>query len=273
VLNIQTHAMHLVYNCMSDYYFSKFYQDIKEQDWPQISSFTEFCTAPDPIKQECYSVHNLSTVLDNLESTEHYRSTDRHMSLGFKKHNLVFVPVLKCASSYFNQVFTAELSGWEKINLYQQDWNQIRAFGVIMDPYQRRLKGILQILTGLYSTQQLAQLIDQNSALLSMIPWLDTHSMPYNVLYGDLFEKIEWIPMEIGVKHVTDELNKILVHDKIAYPTEFVNQSSQEKLQLYHRLQQVMMTPPHDEFQGAVEFAKDLKVYRKLLAKYSDLLE
>jgi hypothetical protein len=72
---------------------------------------------------------------------------------------------------------------------------------------------------------------------------------------------------------VTNELNKILVHDKIAYPTEFVNQSSQEKLQLYHRLQQVMMTPPHNEFQGAVEFAKDLKVYRKLLAKYSDLLE
>lgn len=265
-----------LYTAMSDYYLSRFFQDVKAPGWPDMHNFAQFVlTAPDHITKECHDQHGLQTYLHDLGSVDYFRRTDRHLSLGYKKQDLVFVPVLKCASTFFADLFLHQLIGWQPINLYDQDWSRIKPFGLLMEPSTRRINGIMQVLQGLYSVADLERLVNTDRALgqiLSLIPWLDSHSMPYTIMYGNLLSKINWIPMEIGQENWVYEINKILVDDQITYPCKSVNQTPKNIVELRKKLAEIMMSPPNNEFQGAISFAEDFQFYSNLLVKFTQNL-
>ena len=53
---------------MSDYFFTKFYDQAKDQSWSQVNTYTEFLKLPNTIKQECFHLHNLRARLNELEN-------------------------------------------------------------------------------------------------------------------------------------------------------------------------------------------------------------
>ena len=262
---------------MSDFYFSKLYRDVKGDDWIEQDNLSDFLSsAPRDVIDECFAHHNFEQHLTDLGNVEHFRRHHRHLSLAYKKNNLVFVPVLKCASTFFCDLFTNRFQGWSTVNLYELDWTGIKAFGILMDPYQRRLNGIMQILCNIYGLAKLESLLDHDqdfANVVAMIPWLDAHSMPYCVMFGDLLHRIHWIPMEIGRQQWISQLNGILTEDRIdpSYPA--LNKTNPAAVQVREKLKRAMLSPPHNEFIGAIAFAEDSKFYSALMSRYTSFFD
>ena len=262
---------------MSDYYFSKLYQDVKETDWHDQDNLSTFLTSAAPgVIDECFEHHGFHQHLANLGSPAYFRQHHRDLSLVYKKHDLVFVPVLKCASTFFDDLFTNRFQGWSTVNLYELDWSDIKVFSVLMDPYRRRLNGIMQILRNIYGLHKLESLLDHDhdfANMVSMIPWLDAHSMPYSMMFGSLIHRIHWIPMEIGKDQWISQLNDILTDDQIDPAWPAVNATDLAGVQVREKLKRALLSPPHNEFVGAISFAEDFQFYRDLMSRYLSVLD
>jgi hypothetical protein len=102
------------------------------------------------------------------------------------------VRTLKCASTFFWESFR-EL-GWWEIKFVEIDWMNQHVFSHMMDPDQRRHKGV-------------AEYIDMNDAydmyyqnitfrnFVAHTPTLDQHSISYHDQYGNYCNHIDWIPL------------------------------------------------------------------------------
>jgi hypothetical protein len=264
---------------MIDFYLTRFYQDVKDYSWPDILTYNDILKLPDSIHNELVSVHDLDRRLNEIESKNYWQRNNRDSSVGFKKNNVVFVPVLKCASTYFTQLFLNEFTGWTEVNLHDQDFDKIKVFGCIMHPLTRRLKGIVESLGMSYNTPEsearLICLLENDihfQNFISRVSICDSHSMPYTTVYGDYLHKINWIPMEIGHENITQSINNFLeingLPDRIN-TTKIVHKSGQNKLHMYQLLLDLYFNHKDDEFQGMIMFASDLKFYHELIKKFS----
>ena len=105
---------------------------------------------------------------------------------------LTYVRTLKCASTFFWETF--KKIGWSEIRFNEIDWKNQHVFSHMMDPDQRRHKGV-------------AEYIDMNNAydlfyhnetfrkFVAHVPSLDQHSVSYYDQYGNYCNQIDWIPL------------------------------------------------------------------------------
>ena len=105
---------------------------------------------------------------------------------------LTYVRTLKCASTFFWETF--KKIGWWEIKFNDIEWKNQRVFSHILDPDQRRHKGV-------------AEYIDMNDAydlfyhnetfrkFVAHTPALDQHSVSYHDQYGNYCNQIDWIPL------------------------------------------------------------------------------
>ena len=262
---------------MIDFYLTQFYQDVKDPDWPDISTYNDILLLPQHIQDELEQTHGLSRRLDNIESTDNWRKTNREIAFGYCKNNVVFVPVLKCASTYFTHNFLNQFSDWKIVNLHDQDWTKIKAFGCMMHPLVRRLKGVTEMLFCAYSEDRLDELINllehdlSFRGIIANISVADMHTMPYTVMYGKYLDKIHWIPMEIGNNNMAAKVNQFLQKNSIIDQIpldEAKHKSTDKKLQIFNLLIKVYFSHPANEFPAIFLFADDLKFYHKLIKSF-----
>ena len=88
---------------MTDYYIKHFYDQVKDPSWPDVKNYNELINLPDKILDECNHIHELPTRLSQLEDTLYWK--DELNLIGFQYKNLVYVPVAKCANSYYTNFF------------------------------------------------------------------------------------------------------------------------------------------------------------------------
>jgi hypothetical protein len=265
---------------MTDFYLKKFYQDVKDESWSDISTYNDVLDLPLDIQTEMNVVHGLDKRLSEVESIDYWRKTSRHTSTGYKKNNVIFVPVLKCGSTYYHQLFLNQFHGWEIVNLYDQNWDQVKVFGCIMHPLTRRLKGITELLFKAYQcdANQVINDINTNAGLRAFIARVsvcEDHTMPYTTMFGDLLEKINWIPAELGKVKVINYINDFLKFNGVTDQVDelvSVHASSPGQLKLYELVVKLYLENEDDEFPGIKLFADDLKFYHQLVRKYN-LLE
>lgn len=114
----------------------------------------------------------------------------------YRQGNLVYVRNLKCASTFFSNVF--ESSGWQRILYSSINWDQDHVFGHIREPIYRRSMGIVERVT---MCKLLEELINDSrmSNLLCTASVLDEHTVPYLDYFGPQGWKIDWIPLIGGV--------------------------------------------------------------------------
>lgn len=260
---------------MSDYFFKKFYDDVRTDHWPLVANYNDFLKLPKHIIDECYQLHNLQIRKDQIESQKYWIARS-NLAIGYKSNDLIYVPVFKCASTYYTQFFHESL-GWEKINLWQQDWSQVSAFGIIMHPITRVLKGLTQTMGMSYNYNYekiLVQLQDPDYLnFVRSISICDPHSMPLRFSYGELFEKIHWMPMELGVDRIKDLMTEIALNHGIVLDIprgdKQGNQSSDVKTKIFEIIRNNWLaSEPTGDFYAL--FADDLKSYHKIVENYHE---
>ena len=166
---------------MSDVFLQEAYNQIKDSAWPDIETYYDFIKLPNGIKSECYRLHDFQSVVNRSEDAEYWR---KYSLSGFKFDNLVYVPVSKCASTYYGTLF--ENLGWKKLPLYNVDFNSVSAFGIIMDPITRYLKGITEwIWTADLLPSYVGDLENQDlfNRITSKLLFPDYHTLPYTIVY------------------------------------------------------------------------------------------
>lgn len=131
-----------------------------------------------------------------------------------RHQNLIFVKNLKCAGSMFYQNLISTF-GWEPIQYNDIDWLQDRVIAHIMDPMERRLKGLVTML----KVRGLLEDYIDNRDHLSILKYsfaLDPHTINYTDFFGKNIDKIDFLPLsrnradniEMFVNHVNHMLEK-----------------------------------------------------------------
>jgi len=148
-------------------------------------------------------------------------------------NNLVYLRTLKCASTYYSTLL--KNNGWQCQSATTINWDQDHVFSFIMNPFERRIKGLAELI----EITKNYKLLDQDKNFWSMVLYLDLHSIPVTLALGNLVKKIDWIP--IGHTISNDELFvKLLDHYqiKLNFDNPPVNkyQASNAKIELYNRI-------------------------------------
>lgn len=177
--------------------------------------------------------------------------------------NLVYLRTLKCASTFYSELFLA--NGWIKQTTKDIDWNRDYVFSFIMDPYVRHIKGLVEDIVSLKIDQVLLDTFDE--VIWSNLPWIGIHSIPITMRLIDIYERIDWIPIDgEHPKHedITDALLKkyeIELDWGIDVPR---NESDEYKHALFKKLLELSKFK-HDKFNL---YFKDQELYKQALAKY-----
>lgn len=200
---------------MLDHEIVKFYNSVKDPLWPEIHSYADYSLLPNVIKDECDNLHDFNNRKKEICNSDYWINATTEICV-YK--DLAFVPIAKCAYVYYTTLFNN--LGWEKVSLKDVDLKNIKLFGVVMHPLQRRLKGISQWLVFSYQKNQNSNFLTnpwikssapdidwdqlfidiQSTYLKNIIRSVfisDVHSMPYSLEFGSLLDKINWIPMDI----------------------------------------------------------------------------
>jgi hypothetical protein len=110
----------------------------------------------------------------------------------YKHKNFVYIPNYKNGSTAFSQFFVKH--GWEEINVFEETFDKNTVlFGHITDPMQRHTKGVAEFLI----QHKLEGLVDvEPYNILLAESMFDEHTIPLKFYLGELFDKIQWIPLD-----------------------------------------------------------------------------
>jgi len=257
---------------MSDIFLKKFYNDIKDDSWPLINTYCDFLKLPEHIRNECINDHNMNQRLEQIESHSYWQKILPNV---YYYENLAFLPVLKCGSLYYIDLFENQL-GWKKCKFSDLAPGTV-CFGFFEEPTTRYLKGITE-----WIWWNILPLVNNDitkipTTLLETVIIGDPHSVPYTMCYGHSLEKINCIPMhqttnEQQMQYLTT-LFKTQNHNiKLPTTENRLHTSDELKLKLYNLIRQVFENylPEKEEYLHRGEFtylflSQDLKFYRNLL--------
>jgi len=258
---------------MSDLYFKKFYDDIKDPSWPAAENYVNFLKLPEYIRNECINVHNMPQRLDQIESPAHWQ-TVLTKTLYYK--NLAYVPVAKCASTYYIEFF--QQCGWKEANISELKPGTI-CFGIFDEPVTRYLKGITEWIYAQLMPIYNYELGCIPTTLLDTVFIGDLHSLPYTTTLGPWLKQINCIPMyqktDNQIKQHLMDLFASQKHDiKIPLTTYRANQSDSTKLELYNLVKNLFenprLLPSNNGYIGRaaalyILLSSDLQFYRNLI--------
>ena len=133
---------------------------------------------------------------------------NRHQIMVLKHGRLVYLRTLKCASTFFFHNFQAW--GWQPINFYEIDWANDHVFSHLMDPIERRHKGIAEWI-GMQGDIDKFYHDTSYRKIVAYVPALDMHSVAMTDIYGRFVNMIDWIPMtDFSQSAVIDFTNRLL---------------------------------------------------------------
>lgn len=124
--------------------------------------------------------------------------------------HLVYIRNLKCGSTFFWRNFLDTFKWWE-IRWSDINWEKQRVFGHLMDPLQRRIKGMAEHLH-MAGLDDLFRTNKKFRQFIVDIPVLDSHSASYFDWFGTAAWHIDWIPVGADNKDTVDHTETLLAH-------------------------------------------------------------
>ena len=199
------------------------------------------------------------------------------MSLTLTCGHLVYVRTLKCASTFFWNSF--KKLGWWEIDFESIDWKHQHVFSHIMEPGQRRHKGVAEYIN-MNNAYDLFYQNDIFRKFIAHIHGLDQHSLSYHDQYGNYCNQIDWIPLS-GSSHgstwwltheestaKTDLLLRhhgIKVFDRWAW--DQTHRSSDRQKQLEKDLEELWSKDQSDWRDWYLQ--RDRELYRRVITKFN----
>jgi hypothetical protein len=174
----------------------------------------------------------------------------------YRKQNLVFVSLLKCASTYYGKVFVD--NGWLAIDYNAINWTVDHVFGFIMNPNERYLKGLAEDVVDLNTCWTVENLPIFNDSIV-----FTYHSLPINSYLNQHMQEIDWIPFDRSV--TSEELVlKLLAKYNLDLQfdhTTYKHQSATEKINIYNLLKSRINLNNHVVYNG---LQADNDLYRQV---------
>ena len=266
---------------MSNIFLKSFYNNVKDESWPIINTYDDFLKLPQDIQSECFYNHQLNQRLNEIESPDYWRNT---LTKVYRYKNLAYLPVAKCGSSYYINLFHRQLN-WESCNFSELDPGTI-CFGLFMDPIQRYLKGITEWVWNNFLPAVNYDISKVPESILRTIIIGDVHSLPYTTTLGTILDKVNCIPIsgrsDSDIKKILTNLFRTQNHNiDLPVNDKKIHVSSELKIKLYNLIKENFDAYPVGdtdrcnslEFCGRAEYlhillSSDLKFYRDLVAKF-----
>ena len=274
---------------MLDIEIKNFYNDIKDSAWPNIQNYADFLKLPNGIQKECNEIYNFQQRKNEIINVDHWVQLTTEI---YVYKDLAYVPVPKCAYSYYTTLFTN--LGWKKVNINDVDIQTTKFFGTVMHPMTRWLKGITEWIVESYTIGnktiidswtiepgavdwkklEIDLQTDSFKKLISTVNVGDIHSMPYSAMFGNLLNKITWIPMDI----LTDDEIKIsmmnffkLHKHGISIPLNHkrLHESTPNKLKLFNNIKSQYVSNKNQIYLFYKLYSNDLKFYYTLLDNFN----
>lgn len=273
---------------MADYFLKQFYDAVKDPSWPEVNTYNDFVALPDKLKQECYNVHNFEQRKAQLESKQYWSKSGIGIA-AFRFENVVFVTNHKCASTYYSDLFTK--LGWEQVQTNEINLNDYKVFGLILHPFTRYFKGLAQSLVdscieSMSDTdvtwhkdcfKRLEERLEypEYKNFLQNVTVTDMHSAPYQILFGNDLNTIDWIPLEAGDQDQIKEYIEKFLHAHgisihIPRNDKRLNQATGIKKKLYGVMKE-LFADSNESHKWLVYylFADDLKFYHTLIENFN----
>lgn len=274
---------------MIDIEFKRFYNNVKDPSWPDIDTYNDFIKLPSIIQKECYTLHELGTRKQEIENLDHWAVKTMH---GYMHDNLIYMPLAKCASTYYVNFFKS--IGWQRMPAtdFFQAIGKVQ-FGLVMHPFTRWVKGTTEFITSFYAENRHPYSVNSPDVFVkSKLDWnrfvadyergyldniinngviLDVHTMPYHLQMGTCLEQVNWIPIDIfendnDIKLCMMNLFKQLGHSiSIPMNDQRAWGSSPEKQKIADIVKKHLATSIDRHYNLYQTFASDLKFYHNLL--------
>lgn len=269
--------------CLFDHAFLQFYNDVKDPSWPAISSYQEFLTLSPSIVDECRNLHGLCSTMTQLSNPP----------LNFKvcvRDHVVFVPIPKCASTfYISQLLN---QGWHAADIRDINLDSVKLIGMIMHPMMRYLKGLTQMMVHSHSDHEtpkpnipIGMHFDVNwtaiEAALQSDYWFrmisnivvgDTHVCPYDHLLGHVLPITDWIPLDaLGSVEAGRYLSTYCANHGIPLQLseQRLHRSSSLQLSVYEQIKHRFSMDQAQRLRFYKFYGNDLKFYYKTLEKFT----
>lgn len=259
---------------MVDLELQKFYNNVKDPDWPIINNYSDYVNLPDRIKLECQTQHNIQQRLEEIYNPKYWQQITQ---FGYQFENLIYVPVPKCAHNYYTRFFRDTL-GWKKVDLQNVDTTSSKMFGLIMHPFSRYLKGMTQWFWQAYEQSNSLDQIDSDlnkphiMKILESTLLGDYHVWPYSFMFGNLLNQIKWIQID---NMSDDDIMKNIIsfcaknNYEITPPTTIKrsNTSSVQKLKIYNTVKSIFYSQHQKLSTLYYLYSEDLRFYQNLIDK------
>lgn len=182
---------------------------------------------------------------------------------------LVYLRTFKCASTFFYRNFV-DTYKWNEIQFRDIDWSRQRVFTHMLDPIQRRHKGVAEFLHMTKCHQYLSTRNFQN--FISNVKSLDVHSTSYFDLYGNFCYIIDWIPL-LGSYYENIEITEKLLKEHgqrmFAWNHDWAHASDQEKKITEQQLEKLWQQNQDTLHLSKLYWEKDVMLYNKVCQKFN----
>ena len=182
------------------------------------------------------------------------------MEYGFyRKNQLVYTSVLKCASTLYNNVVLH--NNWTEIQMHDINWQHDHVFGFIMNPIVRYIKGLSEDVFDPTTSRSINNLPVHNDCITFTF-----HSLPISLVLKDRMHLIDWIPLDTEIKSET--LFQILLKKyniDLVWPVHVnKHESTDEKTKIYNTIKNIINIDNYVVQRG---LEVDINFYRTVISK------
>jgi hypothetical protein len=184
----------------------------------------------------------------------------------------VYVRTLKAGSEFFYRNFT-ETAGWIPMSYSDIDWNYQTVFSYIMDPIQRRHKGISEIIISSGTRELFLSRTGNFHNIIKLVPFLDAHSASLHDIYGDKINKINWLLMTNDHQVAIQQTNQLLEKHSlpgIEWNVNFTHNTGSYMSEIFTRVKTLWESTeePQKDFTVDNYFQADIELYNRITQQY-----
>ena len=190
--------------------------------------------------------------------------------------SMVYVRNLKCASTFFGSSFE-KCWRWEHIQWSNINWETQHVFGHMLDPLERRFKGLAEYInmhgmTALFDTDTRFQTFVKNAVVL------DEHTSSYHDTFGNLVYHIDWIPIsDYSHEQVISFTERLMKHYGIKtlknWDYNNVHRTHPEKQAVERQLQQLCKDQKTWPQTVSWYLERDIALYRHINSRFDPVAE
>ena len=184
---------------------------------------------------------------------------------------LVYLATLKCASTFFYYNLVRNYK-WDEISFANINWASQRVFSHIMEPFDRRHKGVAEYLC-MTNTNDLWYSNPNFQRMINGAVMLDEHSMSYADYYGHYVWMIDWIPLNSDHATVLEFTKRLMSSYGIKlldkWDMNLVHQGTKEKKQLALDLKQSWENNSELGHSVKVYLERDLNLYHNVVKNFN----